>query len=773
MKQQKRGRKTIVGAALLVTGLSGLVAQIVLLRELLVTYSGNELSIGVVLANWLVLEAAGAVVGGRVAGRFRDAVSPFATVVLFFAVFLPLCLVGARTLRTILGLGGENLGLVHIFFSSLVVLLPASASHGALFSLGVRLHALACGEAGPEDGTSGAAAIGTVYVLETAGTVLGGVLLSYLLMPHVRSLTTAGVVSLLNCGVCVLLWLKFPRPRWAGAVAAALCFLFALFLAVAVGPVHRMSVRAQWPRQNVVMYKNSVYGNVTVTRSEEQYTFFENGTPVVTAPDPDLQFTEEFAHLPMLLHRRPRRVLVISGGAGGLLRELLKHPVQRIDYCELDPTIIEALRRFPTPLTSRELSDPRVSVMHVDGRLSLQQAPTRYDVVLIGLSLPTDLQTGRFFTTDFFRKARERLTENGILALSLPGSLSYLEENLGRANLSLLKTLREVFPMVRVLPGYTNYYVAGRGPELREVDAGELVARMQDRDLNVTSLIPAQICYRFLPRWKSVYQSSVERVEAEPATDFHPVIVFHGLSYWNALYTPPALRGGLEGLRRLSPCTLLLVAVGLLGAFGMLRWLSPGRAMRTGIGAVVLLTGFGGMVLQLVLIFSYQVVYGYVYHQIALLVTAFMVGAGVGGALMVRLLPRLRRRLGALLSLEAGVAGFGLLLPAAIFLLKPAAHAGGGETLLQSVYLVLSAGCGFLVGAEFPLCNRFYLAAARDMGQTAGLLYACDLVGGWAGGIVGGVFLLPVLGLWATCFSVIMFKALSTVMVILSHKELR
>ncbi len=737
----------IVGVAVVVTGLSGIVAQIVLLRELLVTYSGNELSIGVVLANWLVLEAAGAILAGRAGDRFRDVVWPYAAVALFFALLLPISLVGARTLRAVLGLGGESLGLVHVFLTSLVVLLPTSASHGALFSLGVRLRA----ETSGEDETEKATAIGTVYVLETAGTVLGGVLLSYLLLPHLHGLTTVGIVSLLNCGICALLWGWFGRRRAAALVAAPLCVGFVGFLAVGVGPLRRLSVRGQWPGKNVVMYENSVYGNVTVTRSEEQFTFFENGTPVITAPDPDLQSTEEFAHLPMLFHPRPRRVLVISGGAGGLLRELLKYPVEHIDYCELDPTIIEALRRFPTPLTERELSDPRVEVRHVDGRLFLQETEARYDVILIGLSLPTDLQTGRFFTADFFKGARDRLSADGILALSLPGSLTYLEENLARANLCLRETLREVFPAVRVLPGYTNYYIASPTTGTAETGASTLVARMERRGVEVRFLIPPQIRYRFLPRWSEMYESSLERVRTATATDFHPAIVFHGLSYWSALYTP-ALRGWLEKLTGLGPTPLLLLVAAVFAIFGLLRWASAARAARTSVGAVVLLTGFSGMVLHLVLIFSFQVIYGYVYHQIALLITAFMVGTAVGGTLMVRTLPRLRRRLGTLLGLEAGVAALGLVLPAAILLLKPAAHAGGGEFVLQSTYLLLSAACGLLVGAEFPLCNRLHLAGRGDVGGGGGGGGRGGGVRGWRRG--GGVgrgdsgWRVPAAGAW-------------------------
>ena len=69
--------------------------------------------------------------------------------------------------------------------------------------------------------------------------------------------------------------------------------------------------------------------------------------PVVTAPVPDVIVSEETVHLPLLFIPEPRRALVLSGGAGGVLRELEKHPLDRIDCAELDPFLIEAVLQFP------------------------------------------------------------------------------------------------------------------------------------------------------------------------------------------------------------------------------------------------------------------------------------------------------------------------------------------------------------------------------------------------------------------------------------------
>ena len=85
------------------------------------------------------------------------------------------------------------------------------------------------------------------------------------------------------------------------------------------------------------------------------------------------------------------------------------------------------------------------------------------------------------------------------------------------------------------------------------------------------------------------------------------------------------------------------------------------------------------------------------------------------------------------------------------------------------MFLSLSFISGFLTGSQFPLANKLYLRKSRNLSQTAGLLYASDLLGGWLGGILGAVVLLPVLGLTGTCLTVGLLK-LTSFTLIATHR---
>ena len=127
-------RKSFI-PAILILGFSGIVAQTLLLRELLIIFSGNELSIGVILANWLLLEAVGAFLFGKSIEKINRKIEVFVLAQILFSIFLPLAVYLTRNLKGLIGIHpGEGMGFISIFYSSFIILLPVSLFHGMLFT---------------------------------------------------------------------------------------------------------------------------------------------------------------------------------------------------------------------------------------------------------------------------------------------------------------------------------------------------------------------------------------------------------------------------------------------------------------------------------------------------------------------------------------------------------------------------------------------------------------------------------------------------------------
>ena len=177
--------------AFLLMGFSFTIIQGLMIRELLVSFYGNELSIGLILGNWLVLEAVGSGLIRRLAAWYRAAPAPYALLQIVLAVMLPLSLYGAFTVRNIVGVtAGQGVGLGGIFSSSLLILAPLGLADGAMFAFGAHAYAQLTGRE-----VSG---IGQVYVYEAVGGMIGGLIFTYLLIPNLSSLQIALVLAALN-----------------------------------------------------------------------------------------------------------------------------------------------------------------------------------------------------------------------------------------------------------------------------------------------------------------------------------------------------------------------------------------------------------------------------------------------------------------------------------------------------------------------------------------------------------------------------------------------
>jgi len=764
--------KRLLSFGFLLMGLSFTVTQSLLIRELLVAFYGNELSIGLVLGNWLILEALGSGLPGRLADRWGHKTSSFATLQVLFALFLPLCLVAALSVRMIVGaIPGEGVGLVPVFYSSLLILIPLALVDGAMFTFGCQAYAHLAGHQAP--------AIGWVYVLEAVGAIAGGIIFTYIFIPFLQSMQIVLLLSGLNLFSAALLLARSNSPpqkrrTLAPSLTGVLVLLiasFGLLISPLASEIQHWATRRSWGGHNLIYSENSVYGNVAVVQQESQYTFYADGIPILTAPVPDVASVEEMVHLPLLFVPQPRRALVLSGGVGGVLRELAKYPLTQIDYAELDPLLIKAVQRFPTPLTLSELGDPRVRVEYVDGRLlvrrktwqSAHDPQTGYDLLIVNLPYPSTLQLNRFYTVEFFQMARELLAEEGIMVVGCPGTLTYMSDELRSLNSMIYHTLQQAFPYVRPIPGDVTLWLASSSDTLSTAQMETLIERWQARGLETRMMTASHIRLKFDPRRLDWFQTSLDsKGKIAVNRDLHPTGLFYGLFYWNALFSPDLARV-FALADRLNLLTLSLPIIGCALLFLIATRLIP-RARKVIVPMVITTTGFTGMTADLLMVFAFQTLYGYVYHWIGLLITAFMAGLSLGGLFMTRRLDTLARK-STLFRLEMALVLYGVFLPIALSILTWRINDPVVFTLIQGGFLGLNALAGLLVGAQFPIANRMWLKDRENQPAAAGVLYACDLAGAFVSSIVAAVILIPVLGILETCVLTALLK-LSSLMLI-------
>jgi spermidine synthase len=347
-------------------------------------------------------------------------------------------------------------------------------------------------------------------------------------------------------------------------------------------------------------------------------------------------------------------------------------------------------------------------------------------------------------------------------------------------NSSLYHTLQVVFPYVRIVPGDLALYLASTSGDLMAVTPATLLQRGEERELRTRLVNETYLHYKFDATRLAWFQKQTSEV-SPPNSDLRPVGVFYGLAYWSALFSP-AFRGYFSLIGHLS---LPLVALPLLGLalvflaaseVPLLRGRLAARRRGWPVPTAIAATGFAGMSFDLIIIFAFQAFYGYVYHRVGLLIPAFMAGLSLGGWLMTRRAERGEMTRRHLMRVEAAVLLYAIFLAGALWGLARAvtlpemtAESRYFGAVVQPLLLLLNMAGGFLVGLEFPLAGHLLLQENSErerlrigtISQTAGLLYAADLVGAFVGAVVVTIALLPVLGVIGTCIFLAALKAVT------------
>jgi spermidine synthase len=239
--------------------------------------------------------------------------------------------------------------------------------------------------------------------------------------------------------------------------------------------------------------------------------------------------------------------------------------------------------------------------------------------------------------------------------------------------------------------------------------------------------------------------------------------LFYSVSHWNALFAP-SLRWLFRQFERINLATIVHLLAVFLVLYLLLRPKNS-RLHRAAIPLAIVTTGFAGMVSELALILTFQSMYGYVFSWIGLLVAALMAGAACGAMLAATVLTRMRDCLRSFIGIELAIICYSTGWPFVFLAVYAQLDSPLAFLLFKMLFLVSASGCGLLIGSQFPLANKMYLGNRSGISETAGLLYASDLLGGWLGGIVGAVVLLPVLGLAGTSITVGLLKLVSFIVV--------
>lgn len=194
--------------------------------------------------------------------------------------------------------------------------------------------------------------------------------------------------------------------------------------------VDRILYRKKSKFQDIMVFENPYFGRMLIL----------DGIVQITEKD-EFFYHEMLAHVPMHSHPGPKKVVVVGGGDGGTVREVLKHPsVEKLYFVEIDEEVINVSREF-LPSVSVSVDDPRVEIKVTDGVEFMKKA-RGIDIVLVDSTDPVGFAKS-LYSEEFFRSASDALTAEGMFAIQTE-SLLFNHETVGEVQ----QTLKKAFPVV-------------------------------------------------------------------------------------------------------------------------------------------------------------------------------------------------------------------------------------------------------------------------------------------------------------------------------------
>ncbi len=721
------------------TGFVATIAQVIILRELLVLFYGNELSAGLIFAGWLLWSGLGSGLSGKWALKVSARTTLLRPLLVCLSVMLPLAVLFIRATGIIWALpAGELPSIGKMLLISIAATGLFCPLSGALFGICWAIHR-----------TEGQKQPLGIYLAEALGSAAGGLIFYFVFIPYVSVFTTiwitSGIILFITC------WMFRPwRPvyslRFGHWMWIAVLFMMAAG-AVCGSRLDHFSRRWQWGPNLSAVY-DTAFHNIAVLKKGAQVSVFTNGLWLFS--EPDRLSAEHGVHLALLQHPNPKTILLLGGGIAGLLEELIKYPdLRAVDYVEPDPDFILLLKPHLSSATDASLQDPRVRVFHQDPRIFMRRSQTPYDVILMNMGDPITSQMNRFYTKEFFARVKQRLSSGGIFSFAVSGGESMLGPNQARFLGSIQRTLLEIFPKTLIYPGDQNRFFATDISGDLLTDYKPIVSRIYKRRLQLTYIREGILQDALSPLRLDYLKSIMAGITGIAVNkDFSPICYFHNLAVWANQW-----HVGLQKIfNMLAGIKIRWIWTGLLIAGGIIVtvfWTGRSK-FRTAVAGSIFISGAIEMVLQVVFLIGFQIVAGFVYRQLALIIAFFMTGLAVGAGWMSRKNP-LQVKNGVTRRIFIRVQALVCMLPFGLVLFFKLIHADIQDFLPPALmgwfFSVLSLITGILGGVHFSLAVMVMAGTGIALEKIGGGFYALDLAGAATGVLLAALFIIPIYGI--------------------------
>jgi spermidine synthase len=562
-----------ISANLFMIGFTGTSVQILLIRELMNITGGYELISGVFLGSWLIASSAGAAIANR------SVLNDIRKINLLFAIsaFISVSLLVLLT-RLFLGTG-EVPSFLEGLIITLILLVPFCLISGFAF---VKLINTAR--------EINAFIPGKSFSIETTGGIVAGIILSVLTSGIFNTYELLLIILLLFLAYSLLTW--YVRKKSVKLIVKALFTI--LISAVVLSEPDLLFRQLLLPAISVAETKDTPYGNVTKGEYSGEESIYYNQR--LLSYNDDAMEREEDIHYALLQRNSPKNILLISGSLKPHLQEILKYDVKKVVYVERDP---ELVRSFTTGEFKR---GQKVAIENKDAFRYLRSTNETFDAIIMLLPPPSTLSINRYYTTDFFKYTKKKLTSGGVFLCSPGPNDNYFNQESINLYSSIFNSLAANFRFVEPVAGNKLYLIAS--DEELSVSFCKLAVEKKIENIYVS---PAFITDEFTEK-KSAEIKALMDTGIRLNRDQFPIACFHFQSYSMS-----------KNLDERLPAIILMILAFVIPIFAVRR-----RNMLMYFSASAL-AGF-----EIIILLTLQLTAGNMYQLTGLVIAVMMAGLAAG-----------------------------------------------------------------------------------------------------------------------------------------------
>lgn len=715
---------------------------------------GNELTLGIILALWLLWTAAGSGLFGLLTRYLKNPFRLLYFLQFIIVLLLPLTIFFIRLSRNIFSLlPGEVTSPFLIFIIPFVVLAPIGTLFGFFYTLSCKVLS--------ETEKQISKVPGRVYFLEAIGSGLAGFFASIFFFRYFDNFQILLIVCSVNLmsGLMLLYYSNKKLFRFLMSV-----FLSAFILiAILSLRLNRLITKKSWGNIELLESRTTIYGNISVTRLNDSISFYENGMLIFTHPD--IMYAEESVHFALLEHPAPKKVLLIGGDAAGSLPQILFHPtVEKIDFVLLDPASIALAQKY-IPALKNILKNQKINVWYQDGRLFVNKTKTKYDVIIINLPAPQTTLLNRFFTIEFYQSVRKKLNKNGIISFSVSASEIFISNERAEFLGCLYHTLDQAFADVILIPGHSVHYIGSNTVGILSDNPDILIKRIKQRNLPTRFIRDYYLRFRMSQdRIKYINEKIKQNPISQVNRDFHPIGYFYNIYLWMTNFNKKMI-GTINDFFQQGKYFIyfIILILSIIAISILLISRKKNQLLIRSIYTSIIVIGCTEISLEILIIHGFQAIYGYAYYQLALIMTGFMIGLAFGSWCSLLSLQKSISVFKRYLLFQSLLTIYPILTFITLLLLSKTVPP---FLVMQFTFFILISGVGFIGGYQFPLANHLISQQKKQIDRVGGTLYAWDLFGSVIGALLISTVIIPIFGLIGATLSFFVLNLLILLLLI-------